>query len=128
MPIKSRIDLETGLVFHVADGILVMEELLAAFDTVASDPLFQSDMNVLWDVTGATIEGGGTDEIQALAAAIGRRLDHDGRHKVAIAAPQDLAYGLARMYEAYAGQLPIELNVFRSREKALQWLKGKSTT
>ncbi len=124
MPFKSKIDVQANLITHFADGPLVLEELLSTFDSVHSDPLFRPAMNVLWDFTSASITGGSTDEIQALAAAIGRRLDHGGFYKVAIAAPQDLAFGLARMYEAYAGQLPIELNVFRSRGEALDWLRG----
>jgi hypothetical protein len=85
-------------------------------------------MNALWDLTRGTIDGGTSDDIQALAAAIGKRLNHDDHHKVAIAAPQDLAYGLARMYEAYTGELPTELKVFRSKDEALDWLKGENTS
>jgi hypothetical protein len=47
MAIRSHIDAESSVIVHVADGALVADEMIAAFDTVASDPLFQSDVNVL---------------------------------------------------------------------------------
>lgn len=47
MAIRSHIDQEASVIVHVADGALVAEEMIAAFDTVASDALLQSDRNVL---------------------------------------------------------------------------------
>jgi hypothetical protein len=125
MPIESHIDSDGGLIFHTAEGLLVAEELLSAFDSVASDPVFRPTMGALWDLTGASIEAAGTDDVKTLAAAIGERLTESEYHKVAIAAPHDLTFGLARMYEAYTAQLPIELGVFRTRDEALEWLEGE---
>jgi hypothetical protein len=44
------------------------------------------------------------------------------RTKVAVVAPQDLAYGLARMYGALADAVPWKFRVFRSVEDAESWL------
>ncbi len=37
-------------------------------------------------------------------------------------APEDLTFGLARMYEAYAHSVPWEFKVFRAMDPALAWL------
>ena len=58
MPFKSHIDGETNLIVHDAEGPLIAEELLAAFDIVTSDPLYRPELNVLWDLTDCIIEGG----------------------------------------------------------------------
>ena len=42
---------------------------------------------------------------------------------VAIAAPQDLAFGLARMWEAYAQETGWRINVVRSRAEADSWIQ-----
>jgi len=44
--------------------------------------------------------------------------------KVAIVAPQDLTYGLFRMYEVHRKEERIQLSVFRSVQEARKWLKG----
>jgi len=44
--------------------------------------------------------------------------------KVAIIAPQDLTYGLFRMYEVYRQEERIQLQVFRSTQEAIDWLKA----
>lgn len=46
--------------------------------------------------------------------------------KVAIVAPQNLTYGLFRMYQVYRKEERIQLNVFRSAHEAREWLKGLS--
>jgi len=42
--------------------------------------------------------------------------------KVAVYAPNDLPFGIARMYSAYADESPELVHVFRVKEEAIQWL------
>ena len=44
------------------------------------------------------------------------------RPKVAVVAPRELSFGLARMYEAFAYVIPWDFVVFRSTDTALAWL------
>ena len=44
--------------------------------------------------------------------------------RMAIVAPQDLAFGLSRMFEIYREQQQIAVRVFRTRTEALAWLKN----
>jgi hypothetical protein len=43
--------------------------------------------------------------------------------KVAIVAPQDLTYGLFRMYEVHRHEERVQINVFRTLQDAREWLK-----
>ncbi len=43
-------------------------------------------------------------------------------NSVAIYAPQDLHFGLSRMYDAYAKDLAENVQVFREKEEALNWI------
>ncbi len=124
MPVTTRIDLDSGLVIHDVTGPVSLIEVVSGFDTAGGDPRFCTGMNVLWDFSGARVTGVGTADVKLLIGAIGKRLGVDDNHKVAIAASGDFVYGLARMYEAFATRLPIQLKVFRSAEDALDWLTG----
>ena len=46
--------------------------------------------------------------------------------KVAIVAPKDLSYGISKVYEAFRRQEGLEIEIFRSEQKALNWLKTNS--
>ena len=43
--------------------------------------------------------------------------------KVAVYAPRDLPFGMARMYEAYANESTELVKVFRDKQKAIEWIK-----
>ena len=44
-------------------------------------------------------------------------------YRVAIVAPRDVVYGVGRMYEAYRERTPGAVQVFRTMEEALAWLR-----
>lgn len=44
---------------------------------------------------------------------------------VAVVSTMDIAYGLARMWQAYVDQASFETGVFRSMEEARKWLNSK---
>jgi hypothetical protein len=44
--------------------------------------------------------------------------------KIAFVAPEDLSYGLSRVYEAFRAQDGLQIEIFRTEEKALNWLKN----
>jgi len=42
--------------------------------------------------------------------------------KTAIVAPEDLSYGLSKLYESYSEHSPETIMVFREAKDALEWL------
>ena len=58
--------------------------------------------------------------------AVGRVREHvDSKleeGKLAIIAPRDLLFGMARMYEILRDGSPVEVRVFRDRDEARSWL------
>ena len=73
----------------------------------------------LWDYTcGANLTGHDIEQVAEHARTIQIQ---SGR--VAIVAPQDLTFGLFRMYEVHRKEERIQLSVFRSIEEAREWLK-----
>ncbi len=61
--------------------------------------------------------------LQSLAELLRKKTEDSALHrKVAVIAPADLSFGLARMYEMFSGPVKWEFVVFRDREAAHAWL------
>jgi hypothetical protein len=72
----------------------------------------------LWDCSSGLALS--AEELRAMADE-SKRLDAETL-KVAIVAPEDEAYGLARMFSVHRAQEHLQLQVFRDRDAAFQWL------
>lgn len=125
MPLDYRIDRERRVVFATATRTLSDEDVftyqreawsrtdLAGYDEVV-------DLSLVEDLV---LSSG--DRVRALAE-LAAAMDVPGSSsKLAIVAPQDLAYGFARMFETYRTMNPgggKVVSVFRSMQAALDWL------
>jgi hypothetical protein len=78
------------------------------------------DMSEVTDIVDATDRN-----MKALAELAVQADDPDQPTRLAIIAPQDLHFGLGRMYESYRSLNPKHsrsVAIFRTREEALRWL------
>ena len=127
MPLEYRIDRERRVVFATAARTLSDEDVLAYQREVrAHSDLAGYDQIVdLSQVEDLVLPSG--DRVRALAE-LSSAMDVSGASsKVAIVAPQDLAYGLARMFETHRtlNQRGSKvMSVFRSMQAALDWLRA----
>ena len=125
MPIEVRLDLEHRWVVAEGHGTVSMEEMLRYQQDVWSRPdvagwdelVDMSDVREAIAPTAARMQ-----ELAARAVS----MDHAcGRSRLAIVAPQQEFFGLARMYEAYRGlaaRSTKQVVVFRDRAEATAWL------
>ena len=73
----------------------------------------------LWDMScGYNVS---IEDLQQIAQA-GRKIDMPEHSKVAIVAPDDLSFGLTRVYSVHRKDPRSKHQVFRNREDALNWL------
>ena len=126
MPLEYRIDRERRVVFATATRTLSDEDVFAYQREVwsHSDLAGYDEVVDLGLVEDLVLSSG--DRVRALAE-LASAMDAPGASssKVAIVAPQDLAYGFARMFETYrtmnqSGAKIVQ--VFRSMRAALGWL------
>ena len=131
MPLEYRIDRERRVVFATASRTLSDEDVftyqreawsrsdLAGYDEVV-------DLGLVEDLVMAS-----GDRVRALAElASAMEVPGASSSKLAIVAPQDLAYGFARMFETYRtmNQGGAKLvSVFRSMQAALDWLGAEGS-
>ena len=98
---QIAIDPSGGFLRVTPTGALTYESFVEAFEALVAHESFHPGLNTLWDVRGA---------------------------RVAVAVGSDAAFGVARIYEALAADLPMEFRVFRDIEEAERWAAGPQPT
>jgi hypothetical protein len=118
--IDVAIDNEKDICTFTVSNDVQVQEIIAKIDEVY--PRISTKF-IIWDFTEASPAGITLDNIQEIAFHAGKFIDIRQEGKTAIIGHKDIAYGLARMYEAVAEnqELPYEYGAFRSVAAALQW-------
>lgn len=125
MPIEFYCDHERRIVFARAKGILTDEEVFSyqkevwsREDTIGYDEVIDmSGVEIIASKSG--------DRMRDLATLSASMDSRSSRTKFAIVAPDDLAYGMGRMYETYRTmdeRSTREVAVFRGMEEAMAWI------
>ena len=125
MPINYKIDHEARVVLAAGHGKLDGSEIFDYQRTVWSRPDVQG-YNELMDMTNVTqVSAPSPERIQELAA-LSARMDPKGQNsRFAIVAPEDLAFGLGRMFQtqrSFQQGGTKEVGVFRTMPEALAFL------
>ena len=128
MPLEYRIDRERRVVFATATRILSDEDVFAYQREVWShgDLAGYDEVVDLGLVVDLVLSSG--DRVRALAEFASGMDVPGASSRLAIVAPQDLAYGFARMFETYRTMSQSGakvVSVFRSMQTALDWLGAK---
>jgi hypothetical protein len=125
MPIEYLIDHTLQLVSAKGRGELTAEDIFGYQQEVWSRPDV-AGYHELMDMTEVErIAEPRTEEIRELARVSARQDPPGVQSKFAIIAPQDLAFGLGRMYQTFRALQPAttkEVAVFRTAADALRFL------
>jgi hypothetical protein len=122
MPITYRIDEAKGLVLTTATGALTDADILGLKARLAADPRWSPGMREQTDVRGI-------DRLEVTTEGVKRMVSWDAAagpalrsYRLAIVAPRDEVYGMARMYQMLADSSVPNVGVFRDLAEAEQWL------
>lgn len=121
--ISKCIDSEKQLTIHICSGTILPEELLDAIKVLYDlDPT----PNHLWDITDADLSQIEGFELADLAKFVKEYVPARIGGRTAFVSATDLGFGLARMYEVFAENagLRVEVSVFRSRRQAEIWISA----
>jgi len=125
MAVESRFDAATGIVSLIAEGEASAEDQVKAMSDVVRDKGIHPPFRVLIDRRAIT-QIFSTREVQAAAdrlTAFGPLLE-SGR--VAVLVQREVAFGMARMLQAYTEDLSLSLRGFYDEAEAIAWLKRAS--
>lgn len=125
MPISYDIDSERGLVITRLSGTVSFDECAEHHCKLSADPAFDPAFRELLD-------GGAVERVALISTAIfslSNSCPYESSARRAIyAGNKRVHFGLARMFQALASGKHGEIEVFRDRDEALQWLEGKTNS
>jgi hypothetical protein len=134
MPALHKIDNEVKLITTIWSGEATANDLIDALTKYQQDVRSQADyfcFNEIVDFSKTSdfkLSTAGLRKLVQIAADS----DVQGvKTKLAIIVSSPVAYGLARMYEAYRTLVPSlykEVRVFKNYSNALEWITGNSLT
>lgn len=125
MPAFYKIDRERRLVLSTASGVLSLSDALSHMEKLSKDLDFDPRYSQIADFTQVTKIQLSAQDIHDLA----RRSIFSTQSRRAFIVPNDVAYGLARMFEMLReNQGETGIGIFRSLEDALDWVFSKSAS
>jgi hypothetical protein len=122
MPISYQIDEARGLVVTTATGALTDADILGLKARLQVDPRWSPRLRELADVRGIDrldVTTVGVRRMASWDAAVGPAIES---YRLAIVAPRDEVYGMARMYQMLTEFAVPNVGVFRDLEEAERWL------
>jgi len=127
MPISIRLDAERKVTYATATGVITDAHVLEICTTMISDPDYDPSLDHIFDAGGIErleVSPAALHEAAQIFARVDRGISTGAQPKVAIVAPADVTFGVARMYEAYREMHPSKKRYFvcRTMEEARRWL------
>jgi hypothetical protein len=121
MPIEFRYDREKEILLATVNTPLTLKDFEAAMKGITRSDQFPSDIRTLWDVR--ELDFSNIDRsFEERLIDIRKKFPERGSARNAVVVAHDLGFGMARMYEALADDLPLQFRVFRSFTEAEDWL------
>lgn len=118
MSTSYHIDMDLGVVYSTASGIVTDQELIEHQSALIKDPEFRPNMRQLLDTRAVS-------EIQVTPEGVRTIASHNPWRKGArraLVALNETAYGLGRMFELGRAHAEDEFRVFRTMDEARAWL------
>lgn len=123
MPIRSYARPEYNLRIVVQTGQTTDSEFIAFYESLYANGQSEPPMNLLVDLRQADSTSRSSDALFQVAEFIQDKIPSSStRQKVAVVAPNDVSFGLARMCESFADPVPWDFVVYRDMKEALAWL------
>jgi len=123
MPIHFDFMTDYNLVVCRQVGNIDDQEFLGAYRSLFESGRFDPTMDLVVDLRRADSSNRSQEAIQEFAGYLKKWMQKtDKRSRVAVIAPRDVSFGLARMYEAYADSAHKDFTVFRDEDTAVEWL------
>jgi len=123
MTIESHFRPEHNMAIFVHTGRVPDDEFLAFYKSFFESDTFKPSMNLLVDLRETNSSSRRPEALLHFAEFVEAKLaDITASTKVAVVAPKDLSFGLARMYEVLSDSVHWNFVVFRAMDAALAWL------
>ena len=122
MPFTYRIDSVQKTVFVWLHGRVTGHDVRGYRTALMADPEWKPGFHRLVDLSEITKLETPTADVRQVAQEGKALADRFGEGKVAILAPRDFLYAMARMFQVFEENPDTSLEVFRDRQSAFEWL------
>jgi hypothetical protein len=127
VPIVVEVDQRRRVRYASASGVLTDADVLEGYAGVLADPTYDATLDMVFDCTAVECLAVAPATIKRIAelVALADRAIPPGVHpRAAIVAPADVAFGMARMYQARRESQDAARQYFvcRTMEEARCWL------
>jgi len=121
MPVE--IDKARRLARVTLRGQIHADDIIKSFREMLDHPDLTADTNSLWDLSDGSLAQLSRQDVHDVETYMRRFQDVRNGIKSACVCPQDLNYGLARMYEMLSERVTTaQFRVFRNMAEAEAWL------
>ena len=124
MPITCQLIQGERLAIFTHVGLVSDDEFLDRYRASFEDPQFDTSYDLLVDLRQTNSSVRGTKVLSQLAEYMWQLYaEAKSAPKVAVLAPGQLSFGLARMFESFSHDVKINFRVFRTAKSGLTWLE-----
>jgi len=126
MPVIFKVNNKCGYFIATWEGIITDSELLSAYKNFVESDEWSPGLNELADLSKTNFEKLSSNGLQALGTYAEQvYLNNNSSIKTAAYCPNDLPFGIARIYEAWSHDSLENVKVFRERHIAETWLTNE---
>lgn len=106
------------------EGVVSDEELLGSYGALVARPDYDATLDDMVDMGAVDRLEVSSDTVRRLVSMFTPMDSDQVVTRLAIVAPKDHVFGMARMYEILRSDAPEQIRVFRDRDEARRWLYG----
>ena len=121
--IRFHYDDELDARIATYSGFVDDEDLRTAYDALLASGEFDPAMDVVSDLSEVTRYDVSAEGLRELARTFAPYNAAMAGARLAIVAPKDVIYGMARMFEILRSDAPQEIRIFRDLEEAREWIQ-----
>ena len=120
MPIAVEYDSSTRIMTYRVREYPGLDLMAEAVEARLAHPDYAEGIHVVWDLRGADFSALDSTTLRGLVAEAARRLQSEPKeNRLAVIAPGDVEYGMARVYKARTGS---HVRIFRTDRGVESWL------
>ena len=121
MGISLRVDPDSGIVYITTSGSPSVDEQRDLWRQIGRLPGIRQPLRVLDDRRGLETFAE-TSDVRAARDFAAKISEWVRDTRIATVVPEAAAFGMARMFQAYSDDLPLELRAFYDYDEAERWL------
>ena len=105
------------------NGIFTVDDFTRLPDEFTSSREYPPNSDVVYDLSRMSFENISSEFFNSLVDIAEKYPQRSGA-RLAYVCPEDLQFGMMRIWSVLVGKIPVEVNIFRSMDDAMAWIKS----